>query len=105
MRVQTHRLPEWTTLLRILGGHRITLNQFTARFGKSTEATINYWVLVDGVVAVYGELFTAVSEAHDIEIVLSESDNYLTLVIGEANSGSINNAHGYIGDPILHTAQ
>ena len=82
------------------GGHRITLNQFTARFGKPTEATINYWVLVDGVVAVYGELLTAVSEAHDIEIELSESDNYLTLVIGEAN-----NAHGYIGDPILHTAQ
>jgi lysophospholipase L1-like esterase len=80
----------------------ITLNRFTARFGSATGANLNYWVLVDGVEVKYGELVSGNYEAQDVGIALSEENTYLTLVMGDANAGSINNAHGYIGDPILH---
>lgn len=80
----------------------ITLSKFTARFGTATGANINYWVLVDGVEVKYGELLSGSYEAQDVDIALNDDNTYLTLVIGDANTASINNAHGYIGDPILH---
>jgi len=88
--------------LRSSYGGEVNLTQFTARFGTATGAKINYWVLLDGVVTRYGELLTGNIEAQDVDIVIDESDTFLTLVIGDANVGNINNAHGYIGDPVLH---
>ncbi len=80
----------------------ITLSKFIARFGTATGANINYWVLVDGEEVKYGALISGSLEAQDVEIELNDDNSYLTLVIGDANTGSINNAHGYIGDPILY---
>ena len=80
----------------------ITLSKFTARLGTATGANINYWVIVDGVEVKYGELLSGVFEAQNVSIELNDNATYLTLVIGDANTGSINNAHGYIGDPILY---
>jgi len=80
----------------------ITLSKFTARFGTSTGANINYWVIVDGVEVKFGELISGGFEAQNVAIELNNDVTYLTLVIGDANTGNINNAHGYIGDPILY---
>jgi len=80
----------------------ITLKKFTARFGTATGKNINYWVIVDGVAVKYGELINGDIEAHNVAIELDNDATYLTLVIGDANKGTINSAHGYIGDPILY---
>ena len=89
--------------IRLNYGAGATINRFTARFGSATGAKINYWVILDGVESHYGELLSGSPEARDVDIPLTDDNVYLTLVIADANTGTINNAHGYIGDPILHS--
>lgn len=81
----------------------VAFTRFTARAGMATGAAGNFWVLVDGVERNYGVLPSASPpKAEDVSIDLAPGDRFLTLVIGDGNKGSINNSHGYFGDPQLH---
>ena len=90
--------------IRLSYGNGANINRFTARFGTATGAKINYWILLDGVEVHYGEFLSEAPAAQDVDISITDDNAYITLVIADANTGSINNAHGYIGDPILHSS-
>ncbi|MBA6264537.1 SGNH/GDSL hydrolase family protein [Colwellia sp. Bg11-12] len=89
--------------IRLSYNNGAAITKFTARFGSATGAKINYWVLLDGIEVHYGELLSGSPEVQDVDINLTDDNVFLTLVIADANTGTINNAHGYIGDPILHS--
>jgi lysophospholipase L1-like esterase len=83
-----------------LGG-AVAFTRFTARAGTATGAKINYWVIVDGAEKKYGTFEAGAVTAADLDLPIADGDHFLTLAVGEANVGGLNNTHGYFGDPVL----
>lgn len=78
-----------------------TFIRFNAMVGGSCGGMINWFVLLDGKLAASGGGLNQ-NRFQAVDVLVLPTVKYLTLAIGDNNSGTINCAHGYWGDPFLH---
>lgn len=77
-----------------------TISVFTANAGGACSVRCEIFVLVDGSLVTQAGPFGNNNFA-SISVPIPATANYLTLAMGDGNTGSINCAHGYVGDPFL----
>ncbi|MAB89611.1 MAG: hypothetical protein CMJ90_09160 [Planctomycetes bacterium] len=77
-----------------------SITVFNVNAGGACSVRCETFVLIDGgLVAQAGPFGNNNFQALSVPVPLTAS--FLTLVMGDGNSGSINCAHGYLGDPFL----